>query len=1614
MTSSRPRGSTRPIFAALSAAALAGTSLLLLSCGDQTGPARPVPGHFSLAPRFESDVAGIVPLAQARFVLNRIPDAAVALDTVIGLATDQDTVDLTLVVPLLDPSERFTLRIALVTPEGDTAFRAGPVEVAPSTTGPGPQVDVTLIYTGIGADAALVECLYDSVPLFAGDATLLSAVARDSAGAPIPGTPVAWRSLDTAIARVPAAGTGSVMGVAPGTARIVAELLTGPADTAVVLVSLPPVNILADSGGGQTGTVGVELPTELVARVVATDGAGVPNQWVRFAIASGAGSLVPDSVLTDSAGRARTRWTLGPLAGTQLVQATTPRLPGLTATFSATSTAGTVGGITIVAGDGQSGLVGTILAIAPSVRVADAQDNPVAGVPVQFSVSGGAGSVTGGSQMTDANGVATVGGWTLGPAVGINTLTVTADTLTPVLFTATATGPGGAMSMVLNDGNGQTALAGTAPPVPPSVLVRDTANNALPGVAVSFAATLGGGSVGDPAPLTDANGIAAALWTLGTPGANELTASLAGLPDVVFQATGTVGPADTVVIVSGNAQSDTAGLPLAQPLVVEVRDSVGNPVPGITVNWNTFSGSISPPTSSTDGAGQAQASWTLGTNAVNQTATAAVAGLTPAVFTATAGFPDPTVLLALAGTDRVRLTDSATLNVSLSAPAPVGGTLVTLSVDNAAVLGLDTTEVLIPEGETTTPTRVYGLSSGSTIVRGNATGYAEGATPILVTVQVLSMPTTLNVPYGGSASLPLQISSPAPVGGVAVTVVSTSPATVGVQAPTVTIPEGQQTANAVLIGVAPGAATVTASTADFGAAQTAAATTANLNIIEASAAFAQTFTDTLTVRLESGGTPIAAPGPGIPVAVTPRDPACLAATSPVTIQTGLVSATVFASYGGSASTPCTTYLVAEALGISPDSLAVTVNPPPGITTYVWTMGAGLQRLEYAYLGVTNHGGVNVVIKTGTPGLVLLSTSDLAVGTDSIQIFVANGQNYFQYYVQALEGVADTGAATVQITYEATGFTSGSSPTTIRRPVFDLYPIPSATTTLSDSTPFYAYIGYTLPNYGYVVEQQPIRPGGQPAVVTVMNGDPAIGDLVGNSAARGDTLTVTIAVGQSNSPTTVAAGGIAFDPDNAGTTTITAGIPGYDELTYYNRTVAVSAPGITTYTWNMGAGLQRQEYGYLGATNHGGRNVVIKATTPGLALLSPDGASVGTDSIEVFVANGQNYFQYYVQALEGVTDTAVALITYEATGFITDTSATIIRRPVFDLYPIPSATTTLSDSTPFYAYIGYSLPGYTYVVEQQPIRTGGQPVTVTIAHDNPGVGEFITTARIGDTVTVQIPAGAANSPTTVEGGGVAFDPVTAGVTTVSGSIPGFDELTYYNRAVTVSAPGITLYEATVGAGLQKSVYGNLDASNHGGVSVVVKSSAPGVARLAPDATTPGTDSLVLFVPDGQSYFYYYAQGVEAQTGTPQVTARATGFTDGSAPLNIVTPTVGVYALPTTVSVAGDSVAFYAQVGVPYADNQYLAEVQTVRAGGTPLTVTFAHSEGSVADLITTLAGRADTVTVTIPIGSYYSPTVVGDGGAAFKGTAAGSTVVTGSVPGFLTLIIDGQRTVTVTP
>lgn len=161
------------------------------------------------------------------------------------------------------------------------------------------------------------------------------------------------------------------------------------------------------------------------------------------------------------------------------------------------------------------------------------------GATVTFTVVSGGGSVSGGTVTTDNSGIATVGAWRLGPAAGQNVLSAASGTLQSVSFTATSVA-GAAASLSRNGGDNQSVQAGSAVPVPPSVLVRDANGNPTSGVSVTFAVVSGGGSITGATAVTNAAGVAAVgSWTLGgSPGVNSLSATASGLPPVTFTATG--------------------------------------------------------------------------------------------------------------------------------------------------------------------------------------------------------------------------------------------------------------------------------------------------------------------------------------------------------------------------------------------------------------------------------------------------------------------------------------------------------------------------------------------------------------------------------------------------------------------------------------------------------------------------------------------------------------------------------------------------------------------------------------------------------------------------------------------------------------------------------------------------------------------------------------------------------------------------------------------------------------------------------------------------------------------------------------------------------------------
>lgn len=288
--------------------------------------------------------------------------------------------------------------------------------------------------------------------------------------------------------------------------------------------------------------------------------------------------------------------------------------------------------------------VSTAAAPLPSVIIKDKKGKPVAGIPVTFAVTAGGGSVSGASQTTNAQGIATVGGWMLGPTVGNQSLLATpeplpeqsaaADKLPTVTFTVDARPAAPSQMTKINDG--QTGTVGAALAQQVGVLLKDGAGNAVAGTSVTF--TAGNGSSVSPSTVaTNSSGEALTTWTLGTAaGGASLTATSGTLTPATFSATATAGPAAQLANIN-DGQSGTVAYPLANKVGVTVTDSYGNPVSGVAVAFAGANGSaVSPASVNTDASGVALTQWSMGTVAGPVSASATVGSLAPASLSATA------------------------------------------------------------------------------------------------------------------------------------------------------------------------------------------------------------------------------------------------------------------------------------------------------------------------------------------------------------------------------------------------------------------------------------------------------------------------------------------------------------------------------------------------------------------------------------------------------------------------------------------------------------------------------------------------------------------------------------------------------------------------------------------------------------------------------------------------------------------------------------------------------------------------------------------------------------------------------------------------------------------
>lgn len=149
----------------------------------------------------------------------------------------------------------------------------------------------------------------------------------DSAGRVLPDVPVRWTAVDggsveEASGRTDSLGVAAArwtLGRRTGTQRLRAQvglspgLGIPPVTITATAMAGAPASVIAVSGENQKAAAGADLPKALVFRVEDENGSGVAGTTIN--LAPSGGSIADTILTTDSTGLARTRWTMGRLAG---------------------------------------------------------------------------------------------------------------------------------------------------------------------------------------------------------------------------------------------------------------------------------------------------------------------------------------------------------------------------------------------------------------------------------------------------------------------------------------------------------------------------------------------------------------------------------------------------------------------------------------------------------------------------------------------------------------------------------------------------------------------------------------------------------------------------------------------------------------------------------------------------------------------------------------------------------------------------------------------------------------------------------------------------------------------------------------------------------------------------------------------------------------------------------------------------------------------------------------------------------------------------------------------------------------------------------------------------
>ncbi|MDQ2666089.1 MAG: Ig-like domain-containing protein [Gemmatimonadota bacterium] len=1338
-------------------------------------------------------------------------------------------------------------------------------------------------------------------------------------GLGVPGVSVAFAagnggSINPATVVTDAAGLAQatwslgITGAAQTATATVASLTGSSVTFNATAANKPATKLVMSSGPAASADIPAGTATPLVIAVQDADGdpATTYSGDVTVAIATNpsAGSLSGTATVAAVAG----------VASFPSISITTPGigyvLQATSGTLSPVSTnafnivTGPAASLVLVSGGGQTADGGATLAPV-KVLVTDASANPRAGVTVSFAPRAGSGTVTPTSAVTGADGtVATV--WTLGAAVGTQTLVASTTGVADLSVTATATLSGlVARSVVSPRTDTLTSLGATSAL---SAQARDNGDNVVAG---SFSWVSRNSSIA----TVSSGGVVTAVANGST---YVVALEIGGTRDsalmVVQQRVASVNitPASRSLYVTGTF-TYTA-------LAVDGRGNAMTSQP--TFTWS----STSPTVASADAGTGLVTALSIGSTQIRATAgaTIGVSVLTVqspikrilvSYDSVGAAAPDTFTMTALGLRRAYRAVARDTLDNVMT------GVTFTWNSTNGSVAAIDAPAVATAGA--------ISAANGVTSIQASAQGVTGSAA--LFVAQVLSSieltPATASVGVGGSTALAARgkDSQNRYISGGSFTYASSGPSFASVNATT-----------GVVTGVANGSANITAASGAI-TSNVSAITVSNVGVPPV-ITFGR---DTIGVgRGASISVPILLSKPNgtnLVINLAAVDTNAYWATATVTVPAGATSVNATLQ-GRNAGTTRVSALDGSGAGYAGDTAVVAVQANMRLTTTYYSLNATDQLSTQVVLSDPSPaGGTYVTFSYGTAGRASVSPDPAFIpagqlAADVVIRGIAAGSTTLTPLATGVSGtgatvVVTTSALSIQYTtirlgagqYEPNVYVS--TPNQVSSPLV-------VSLTNSDSTIAVTAPTLTIPasNSSAYFEVNARAPGQEtvtasatgwtPASLAVTVTTPKLSVCCAytlNSSSPAQSLTIytadslgtvhyrqgSLAVRITSSDTTVLkvldtlvtiAAGTYYGttgrviPNGGGGTVwvkVTAGGHTADSV---KITVVGPALGFGYSTRRLGVG-QIEPNGYVTIPNAISKSLVVTLTN--------SDSTIAATNATVTIPAGSSYAYFDLRGRGAGTNSIVA----SAAGYIPDTTATDVTTP----------RVKLAGGGSLNAYATYT----TNVYSEDSVGT---------VHNR--LSDLTVTLRSSDTTVIKvdtavvIAAGAYYVPN-----GVLITSVSPGTAKIYVTAPGHlpDSVTW---TVTPARLSLSWEQYTIGARQHQATgtfYAYLPNARDAAVTVTLThSNAAAVALSSPTVT----------IPANATYSYFDLAGV--LPGLDTVIATATGYVPDTAYVRVTTPRLVVASAPGSGTTSSPDATVALLIADSTAAGHYAKDTVVVRA------------------------------------------------------------------------------------